>query len=171
MKWLTRWFVAPVCMSSILIRRPRLEYKLGQVPSFFVIIELKFIESFRGKEMKIVTSTDIKEYVEKDKKNAESYFPEIIRKLINNTVDNITKFILPTKNNIIETGPDGILQYHGNNKYLGDKFAIIEIGTNKDYKNKANQDIEKRKKMATKKGNFIFITPYLYTDRKTSKEK
>lgn len=35
-KWLTRWFVAPVCMSSILIRRPILEYKIDLQESIFL---------------------------------------------------------------------------------------------------------------------------------------
>lgn len=121
--------------------------------------------------MKIIKSTDLQEYVNKFPTEAETKFPELIEQLIKNTVDNVTKLDLPTRDNIIQTGPDGIIHYHGKNKYLGDKPAVIEIGTNKNYKRKANDDIENRKNIANKNENFIFITPRLWNDRNTSKEE
>lgn len=121
--------------------------------------------------MKIITSVNLKEYVDNNPKDAEKDFPEFIRLLIKNTVAPITKFDLPTGNNVIQTGPDGVVLYHGTNKYLGDKEAIIEIGTNSDYKRKANDDIENRKSLANKDKNFIFITPRLWNDRNVSKDK
>ena len=121
--------------------------------------------------MKIITSANLKEYVNNNPKDAEKDFPEFIRLLIKNTVAPITKFDLPTGNNVIQTGPDGVICIRGTNKYLGDKEAIIEIGTNSDYKRKANDDIENRKSLANKDKNFIFITPRQWNDRKTSKDE
>lgn len=96
--------------------------------------------------MRLIKSADIEEYVNKNKKAAENEFPYIIRKLLKNTVDNITGIDVPSGDNTIQTGFDGILKFNGTNKYLGDKPTNIEIGTDTDYLAKANKDKKKNSK-------------------------
>lgn len=118
--------------------------------------------------MKLVKSAYLEQYVNNNKKEAENEFPYIIKKLIKNTVDGITSIDIPSNDNTIQIGIDGIVKFNGINKYLGDKTANIEIGTNSDYIAKANEDIKKRE--PKKDENFIFITPYSWRSRKVSKE-
>lgn len=117
--------------------------------------------------MKLINSIQIEQYAKENKKEAENEFPIIIKKLIKNTVENITGIHLPSGNNTIQTGIDGYVSFKGTSKYLGDKTANIEIGTSEDYIGKANKDIKKR--TPKKDENFIFITPYRWNSRKKSK--
>lgn len=118
--------------------------------------------------MKLVKSAYLEQYINNNKKEAENEFPYIIKKLIKNTVDGITSIDIPSNDNTIQIGIDGIVKFNGINKYLGDKPANIEIGTNFDYISKANEDIKKRK--PKKDENFIFITPYSWRSRTISKD-
>ena len=117
--------------------------------------------------MKLINSIQIEKYVEENKKEAENEFPSIIKRLIKNTVENITDIHIPSGNNTMQIGVDGYVSFKGKNKYLGDKTANIEIGTSKNYIDKANKDI--RKRTPKKDENFIFITPYRWNNRKKSK--
>lgn len=118
--------------------------------------------------MKLVQSSYLEQYINNNKKEAENEFPYIIKKLIKNTVNNITSIDIPSNDNTIQIGIDGKVKFNGINQYLGDKPANIEIGTSSDYISKANEDIEKRK--PKKDENFIFITPYSWRSRKISKD-
>lgn len=117
----------------------------------------------------MIKSNQIEEYVKKNKKEAENEFPLIIKQLIKNTVNNITGIDIPSGDNTIQTGFDGIVSFNSVNKYLGDKTVNIEIGTSVDYIKKANNDIEKR--CPKKNENFIFITPYRWNNRTISKDR
>lgn len=117
--------------------------------------------------MKLIKSSNVEEYVRNNKKEAENEFPYIIKQLIKNTVENITGLDIPSGDNTVQTGFDGILKFNGTNKFLGDKPVNIEIGTDSNYIKKANKDIEKR--TARKDENFVFITPYKWNNRKKSK--
>ena len=118
--------------------------------------------------MKLLKSSDLEEYIKSNKKLAESEFPYIISKLLKNTVEGITGFDIPSGDNIIQVGFDGVIKFNGVNKYLGDKPVNIEIGTNADYLSKANEDIKKR--TPHKDENFVFITPFRWNSRKKSKK-
>lgn len=117
--------------------------------------------------MKLITSKVIESYVKSNKKEAQNEIPYIIKQLIENTVKNLTKLDIPYGDNTIQTGPDGIVQFNGTNKYLGENSAIIEIGTDENYVVKANNDIKKR--TPNKKQNFVFVTPYCWNMRRPSK--
>lgn len=119
--------------------------------------------------MELVKSIYIQQYVEQNKKEAEIVFPYIIKTLLINTVKNITKIDIPSGDDVIQTGFDGVIKFNSINKYLGDKPCKIEIGTDKDYVTKANKDIQKRE--ADKEYNFVFFTPYKWNSRTTSKDK
>ena len=119
--------------------------------------------------MRLIKSQQIEEYVKNNKKEAESEIPYIIKKLLTNTVENLTGIDIPSGDNIVQIDFDGIVKFNGNNKYLGDKAIRIEIGTNEDYIKKANEDIEKR--TPNENENFVFITPYRWNSRKKSKQK
>lgn len=119
--------------------------------------------------MKLVKSIDIEEYIKRHKKEAENEFPNIIRRLLQNTVSEITELDIPVGDNTIQTGFDGRITFTGNNKYLGNKPCNIEIGTNADYVNKANKDISKRK--VNSKENYIFFTPFRWNKKKPSKDE
>lgn len=117
--------------------------------------------------MKLIKSSYLEQYIKNNKKEAENEFPYIIKKLLQNTVDNITGIDIPSGDNTIQIGFDGIVSFRGVNKYLGDKPANIEIGTNSNYLAKADEDIKKR--VPKENENFIFITPYRWNSRKVSK--
>lgn len=117
--------------------------------------------------MDIVKSIYIEQYVENNKKEAEKVFPYIIRLLLTNTVRNIKKIDIPSGDDVIQTGFDGVISFDSDNKYLGDKECMIEIGTEKDYIKKANADISKRE--PNSECNFVFFTPYRWNSRKKSK--
>lgn len=118
--------------------------------------------------MKLIKSSNIEEYVINNKKEAENEFPYIIKQLIKNTVENITGLDIPSGDNTVQIGFDGILKFNGTNKYLGDKPVNIEIGTDSNYLKKADKDIKKRE--ARNSENFVFITPYRWNSRKKSKD-
>lgn len=118
--------------------------------------------------MRLIKSLDIEEYVKRNKKEAENEIPYVIKKLLKNTIDNITGIDVPSGDNTIQTGFDGIIKFNGVNKYLGDKPTNIEIGTDADYLKKANEDIKKRK--PKKDENFVFITPFRWNSRTKSKD-
>lgn len=117
--------------------------------------------------MKLITSKLIESYVKSNKKEAQNEIPYIIKRLIENTVKDLTKLDIPYGDNTIQTGPDGIVQFKGTNKYLGESAAVIEIGTDENYVVKANNDIKKR--TSNKNQNFVFITPYSWNKRRPSK--
>ncbi len=117
--------------------------------------------------MKLLKSSHLEEYVKNNKKLAESEFPYIIGRLLKNTVDGINGFDIPSGDNVIQIGFDGVIKFTGTNKYLGDKPVNIEIGTDADYISKANTDIKKR--IPRKDQNFVFITPFRWNSRKKSK--
>lgn len=119
--------------------------------------------------MKLIKSAKIEEYVNNNKKEAEYRIPELVKRLINNTIDFIEKIDVPSGDSIIQTGFDGIIKLSSTNKYLGGPNIFIEIGTDKDYIPKANKDIEKRKEQANIDTTYVFITPYSWNNRKTSK--
>ena len=118
--------------------------------------------------MHLISSSQIQQYVQNNKKEAEIVIPEIIRRLLLNTVEGLTGIDVPSGDNVIQTGFDGVVSFVGYNKYLGDKPVNIEIGTDADYLSKANKDISKR--IPKQNENFIFITPYCWNKRTKSKD-
>ncbi len=117
--------------------------------------------------MRLINSAQIEEYIKSNSEEAKNEFFHIIDMLIKNTVENLTKFDISSCNDTRQIGLDGVVEFSGSNKYLGNKHANIEIGTNEDYLRQANEYIEKIN--PNKNNNFIFITPYRWITIKKSK--
>lgn len=110
-------------------------------------------------------------------KSAESRFPYIIKSLIC-AVISPKKLRMPSGDAVWMPGYDGELANTEDNRFIPKGFSVWELGTNSDFKDKANKDYEKRSRdkhsekdekqvgqIDRSKVVFIFATPLVWTDK------
>lgn len=110
--------------------------------------------------MKIISSGQIKNLIQSNKKKAESIFPELIRRLIRKTcnINGYTHF--PSGDAIYTTGWDGIVK---NNtivsRFIPTGNSIWELGTKTNGIKKVKEDYNKRKneKAEVDKSTFYYV--------------
>ncbi len=118
--------------------------------------------------MKWITSKDLKDWA--SDRDRQETLPHMIRKLIRSSTLKIRTMRFPSGDNVHLTGWDGVLECSEATDFFPAGISLWEIGSDKDYKNKANKDYEKRAK--DPKGynplfsTFIFVTPFIWNEKK-----
>lgn len=104
-----------------------------------------------------------------DDASAKSTFPQLISRLVRATTPIDTKITIPWGSATYIGGWDGIVRCNQQARYVPSGVSVWEFGTSKDYKKKANEDYEKRKKeplgFDPKDVTFIFVTPRTWSDK------
>lgn len=116
--------------------------------------------------LKLVDAQQIKVWFEENTRNSQGIFPELIKKLISESIPNtsISHMYFPTGDMIYTTGPDGELETIDGNMYVPFGKSIWEFGaTTKHSINKINEDYQKRlddtPKCKRDETTFVLVTP------------
>jgi len=117
--------------------------------------------------MKWVTSKDLAFWA--SRRDCQETLPQLIRKLIRANSTSIKKIRFPSGDNVHLTGWDGVLESMEESEFIPTGISLWEIGSNSDFKVKANKDYEKRTK-DTKgydplSSTFVFVTPHIWNDK------
>jgi len=124
--------------------------------------------------MRWISSTDLENWA--SRRDCQAYLPLVIRRLIRATISRINFISFPAGDSIIYPGWDGRLESKEKTEYIPMGLSVWEIGTNRNIKNKAEDDYQKRKKNSSSLNpseiTFIFITPRIWSKKdKWIKEK
>lgn len=110
---------------------------------------------------KLITALDLHQWA--DKKESEGLMPELLRRLINASLSDITRLYFPTEDAVSLPGYDGILETTSTNAFVNSGVSVFEIGTDKNVKSKADSDYKKRDEQTSNtekaKLNYVFVTP------------
>lgn len=123
--------------------------------------------------MRIIETSHLKQWA--STVAANSTLPHMIKKLINSTT-NVQNLRMPSGDASWVPGFDGVVFNTKGTKFVPDGFSVWEMGTNSNYKGKANGDYNKRNdgktQLVTLKGpvnktgvTFIFVTPHIWEDK------
>jgi hypothetical protein len=108
-----------------------------------------------------ITATDLHQWAER--LEARAIMPRLIRRLILATAQQVHRIGFPADESTQLGGYDGIVQLQGGLPHAPDGQSVWEIGVNKDIKDKADDDYEKRKKTPgaanSQNTTFVFATP------------
>jgi hypothetical protein len=111
-------------------------------------------------------------------KPAESRFPYTVKALICAVIQP-DKLRLPSGDAVWLPGFDGVVVSGEENRFVPTGLSVWELGTNADYKDKANRDYEKRSQDKTEEDEegkvapevdrtqttFVFVTPLVWRDK------
>jgi len=103
-------------------------------------------------EMRLIETTHLKTWA--GSKPAESTFPYIVKKLICAVIQP-DKLRFPSGDAVWVPGFDGVLMNGEKNRFVPLGLSAWELGTDTDYKGKANKEYEKRSKAKIKDGELI----------------
>lgn len=125
------------------------------------------------KKMKLITALDLQRWA--DTKESEGLMPELIRRLIHSSLNDIMRLSMPSGDSVSLPGFDGVIETSCGNAFVSSGTTVFEIGTNKEVKRKADKDINTRNGEVSdkeKKGlTFVFVTPRKWSNaRKWEKE-
>lgn len=91
-----------------------------------------------------ISSRDIEAWTVKEPRRAQEILPELIDRLIHASDIEIQEARFPYGEDINSTGYDGFLNATGMPPFIPEGISVWEMGTNKDYKRKWNDDYKKR---------------------------
>lgn len=115
--------------------------------------------------MKWIDSLDIRNWA--DRRDCQETLPLLVRKLIRATSSSIKNLRFPSGDNIFISGWDGILEMKEETEYLPSGVSVWEFGTNKNIKDKADDEYAKRSNNPLgsdpSESTFVFVTPRLWT--------
>lgn len=112
--------------------------------------------ALRGDNPELITAVELNQWA--DRTDAKQVFPELMRRLLANT-PGVTNIDIRSHEGTAAPGWDGIATSKGS-PFLPQGELRFEFGTNKDPKNKAQNDYSKRKKDPRNNEHiFIFATP------------
>lgn len=98
-----------------------------------------------------------------DRIEARSILPQVLRRLVIATVDNISGIDFPAHESVQRSGFDGIVVCAQGNAWVPAGRSVWELGVNKEVKSKADQEFEKRTEKTPqeeqKSSCFVFVTP------------
>ncbi len=121
----------------------------------------------KSKYMKWVDSTNLKNWAER--RDCQENLPFLIRRLIRATVNHIKSISFPSGEDITYSGWDGKLESSEETKYIPRGLSLWEISVEKNVRQKANKDYEKRKQKPLgynpSEAVFIFVTPRIWRDK------
>ncbi len=111
--------------------------------------------------MNLITATQLNQWA--DSIESRHLLPELVKKLVYATKIDLIRVEIPTHEQVQYSGWDGVVDSTNRDQFLPSGICLMEMGTNKDVKAKADSDYEKRSNDSLgydkKHGNFIFITP------------
>lgn len=115
-----------------------------------------------------ITTNDITNWTETDKRRAEETLPLLVEKLILASCKP-KQIDFPSGDNIAIGGWDGILEVDIDNRFIPSGLSGWECGTNKDVKSKADGDYQKRldnpSPFQLKETTFVSVTSRLWTQK------
>ncbi len=126
--------------------------------------------------MRLIETTHLKTWA--SSKPSESRFPYLVNGLICAVIQP-DKLRFPSGDAVWVPGFDGVLMNGEKNRFVPMGLSVWELGTNADYKSKANTDYKKRSKAKIKddeerhiartpdrsETTFVFVTPLIWKDK------
>lgn len=117
--------------------------------------------------MKRITSNDLSNWA--PTRDCQEHLPLLVRKLIRASAVNVQRLLIPAGDNVILPGFDGTVELIDGNDYLPAGHSVWEIGSGKDFKEKAEKDFTKRSSAIDKaeaaNNSFVFVTPYIWSNK------
>ncbi len=116
--------------------------------------------------MQWINTTDLKNWA--SSRDCQENLPLVIRRLIRATTTNISNINFPAGDSVVYAGWDGTLNVSEGTEYLPGGLSRWEMGSNKNIKEKADEDYQKRKRnplgVDPSETIFIFVTPRIWSD-------
>lgn len=115
--------------------------------------------------MKLITATQLANWADDEK--SRNLLPKLVKKLIYASKHGVKEVVIPTDEQIQEPGWDGVVTSlsddRDNETFIPNGTCLIEMGTNKNVRAKANDDYSKRCKDSLgynpKECTYVFVTP------------
>ena len=110
----------------------------------------------------IVQASDLSRYA--DTRDSQAVIPELVNRLVRQSVPNAVPCRIPYGDDINQPGPDGIVECEdGYSSFVPRGKSVWEIGTGANPQKKATEDFEKRTKefndVERENATFVFVTP------------
>lgn len=116
-------------------------------------LELWRAQRQEGAAMSLITASYFSELIKKNKKKSEVLFPELVKRLIRESVYNDCFYHIPSGDDVVTSGFDCFVKNNlKENRFVPLGDSIFEFGTNKDAVKsikKMEEDYEKRKQEKT----------------------
>lgn len=126
--------------------------------------------------MRLIETTHLKTWA--GSKPAESRFPYVVKALISAVIQP-EKLRMPSGDAVWVPGFDGVVVNTESNRFVPIGLSVWELGTNDRFRDKADEDYEKRSKDKTDDGKeaktapkidrsqttFVFVTPLVWKDK------
>ena len=117
--------------------------------------------------MKRITSTDLSNWA--PTRDCQEHLPLLIRRLIRASPVTINKILIPAGDNVILPGYDGTVKVENGTEYIPGGSSIWEMGSGRDFKDKAEKDYKKRSNemdsIEAANTTFVFVAPYVWSDK------
>ena len=94
-------------------------------------------------DMKFITSTDLKQWAET--KECQQLLPELVKRLIDTSVSNVSRISFPSGDATFLPGWDGIVSCEESIDTVPAGISLWECGATGDVSGKINRDFNKRK--------------------------
>ena len=115
-------------------------------------------------DMKFITSTDLKQWAET--KECQQLLPELVKRLIDTSVSNVSRISFPSGDATFLPGWDGIVSCEESIDTVPAGISLWECGATGDVSGKINRDFNKRKDNPLgynkKESTFVFVTPRIW---------
>ena len=142
-----------------------------------IFFEEEKVENSSG--IKIITAQQIHTWFSEDPIKSQCLFPELIRKLIEESTNSIKYISFPCGDKVYTPGFDGELECDGENMFVPSGKSFWEIGaTLKTSKKKVNDDYKKRTSTTSMEvrndSSFVLVTPNIFSNKSSwckSREK
>jgi hypothetical protein len=126
--------------------------------------------------MRLIETTDLKNWA--GSTSARSRLPHLVKALISAVIQP-EQLRFPSGDAVWVPGYDGVLVSREKNLFVPTGLSVWELGTDSDYKDKANRDYNKRSKDKIEDGKegktvwkpdraataFVFVTPFVWKDK------
>lgn len=116
--------------------------------------------------MDVFTGMKLSSLVDANSRMFQGLLPELIKKLILCSSNNIKGIRMPSKDDIWSPGFDGLVEISKSTTYVCAGKSVWEFGTNKDFLKKINDDWEKRTTnplgIAKQETEIYFVIPHIW---------
>lgn len=108
-----------------------------------------------------ITSGDLAQWA--DRLDSQAKLPELISRLIRASTGEHAKLRFPADDSITQPGWDGTCEIENETGFVPGGYSVWELSTQKNSREKAEKDLQKRTKTATgvnpARATFVFVTP------------